>query len=136
MPELTRDALFEALRNAKTLRHDRRRVFLSTCMQRSNGQWLGFSEDPQTRAGRGIFHACSGAWATSFDQAALPMRMSVEVIGTAPIERVEVLHGTQVAQTMQPYCDQISSRRVRVLWQGAEYRGRGRETHLAGKIGG
>ena len=35
---------------------------------------------------------------------------------------------------MQPYADAGSSRRVRVLWQGAEYRGRGRETIWLGKL--
>jgi hypothetical protein len=60
--------------------------------------------------------------------------MSVEVIGTAPIERLDVLHGTQVVQTVRPYADAGLGRRVRVLWQGAEYRGRGRETIWLGKL--
>ena len=63
----------------------------------------------------------------------VPMRLAAEVIGTAPIERVDVLHGTRVAQTVRPYAAADLGRRVRVLWQGAEYRGRGRETHLAGQ---
>ncbi len=57
-----------------------------------------------------------------------------EVIGTAPIERVDVLHGTRVAQTIRPYIAADLGRRVRVLWQGAEYRGRGRETLWEGKL--
>jgi hypothetical protein len=65
---------------------------------------------------------------------AVPMTMVVEVIGTAPIERLDVLHGTQVAQTVRPYGDADLGRRVRVLWQGAEYRGRGRETIWRGKL--
>ena len=60
--------------------------------------------------------------------------MSVEAIGTAPIERLDVLHGTQVVQTVRPYADADLGRRVRVLWQGAEYRGRGRETIWLGKL--
>ena len=55
-------------------------------------------------------------------------------IGTAPIERVEVLHGTRVAQTVRPFTAADLGRRVRVLWQGAEYRGRGRETMWQGKL--
>ena len=65
---------------------------------------------------------------------AVPMKMSVEVIGTAPVERLDVLHGTEVAQTVRPYADADLGRRVRVLWQGAEYRGRGRETIWLGKL--
>lgn len=65
---------------------------------------------------------------------AVPMRMSVETIGTAPVERLDVLHGTQVVRTVRPYADADLGRRVRVLWQGAEYRGRGRETIWLGKL--
>jgi hypothetical protein len=64
----------------------------------------------------------------------VPMRLKVEVIGTAPIDRVDVLHGTRVAQTMRPFAAADLGRRVRVLWQGAEYRGRGRETMWQGKL--
>ena len=63
-----------------------------------------------------------------------PMRLSAEVIGTAPVERVDVMHGTKVAQTVRPYRAADLGRRVRVLWQGAEYRGRGRETLWQGKL--
>ena len=56
------------------------------------------------------------------------------MIGTAPIERVDVLHGTRVVQTVRPYAAADLGRRVRVLWQGAEYRGRGRETDWQGKL--
>ena len=62
------------------------------------------------------------------------MRVAAEVIGTAPIERVDVLHGTVVARTFRPYGASDLGRRVRVLWQGAEYRGRGRETLWEGKL--
>ena len=64
----------------------------------------------------------------------VPMRLAAEVIGTAPIERIEVLHGTRVAQTVRPFAAADLGRRVRVLWQGAEYRGRGRETMWQGKL--
>ena len=56
------------------------------------------------------------------------------MIGTAPLERVDVLHGTQVAATFRDYAAADLGRRVRVLWQGAEYRGRGRETLWNGKL--
>ena len=65
---------------------------------------------------------------------AVPMRLAAEVIGTAPIERVDVLHGTRVVQTVRPFAAADLGRRVRVLWQGAEYRGRGRETLWQGKL--
>ena len=56
------------------------------------------------------------------------------VIGTAPIERVDILHGKELAATFRNYGPADLGRRVRVLWQGAEYRGRGRETLWEGKL--
>src|SRR5262249_59407913 len=57
-----------------------------------------------------------------------------EVIGTAPIERVDVLHGRKVVQWVRPFSAADLGRRVRLLWQGAEYRGRGRETLWQGRL--
>jgi hypothetical protein len=65
---------------------------------------------------------------------AVPMRLATEVIGTAPIERLDVLHGANVVQTARPFVASDLGRRVRVAWQGAEYRGRGRETMWQGKL--
>jgi hypothetical protein len=65
---------------------------------------------------------------------AVPMTLCVEAIGTAPLERVEVLHGAQVVRSARPFAASDLGRRVRVLWQGAEYRGRGRETVWQGKL--
>ena len=64
----------------------------------------------------------------------VPMQLHAEVIGTAPVERIDVLHGTKAVQTARPYAATDLGRRVRVLWQGAEYRGRGRETIWQGKL--
>ena len=56
------------------------------------------------------------------------------MIGTAPVERVDVLHGTEAVYSVRPFGAGDLGRRVRVLWQGAEYRGRGRETIWHGKL--
>src|SRR5262249_4576332 len=50
------------------------------------------------------------------------------------VERVDVFHGMQVVKTVRPYTGADLGRRVRVLWQGAEYRGRGRETIWRGRV--
>jgi len=62
------------------------------------------------------------------------MQLAAEVIGTAPIERLDVLHGAKVVQTARPFAASDLGRRVRVSWQGAEYRGRGRETMWQGTL--
>src|SRR5262249_21276995 len=64
----------------------------------------------------------------------VPMRLAIEAIGAAPIERLDVPHGVNVVQTARPFTATDLGRRVRVAWQGAEYRGRGRETMWQGKL--
>ena len=93
----------------------------------------GFSDDPQL--GPAPEHPVREALMGDIIRpGASPMRLAAEVIGTAPIERVDVLHGTQVATTVRPYGAADLGRRVRVMWQGAEYRGRGREVLWQGRL--
>ena len=52
----------------------------------------------------------------------------MRVVGSAPIERVELRRGREVLEIFRPYATPRHSRRLRVIWEGAEYRGRGRQT--------
>jgi hypothetical protein len=132
MPELTRDALFEALRKRRHYGTTGTRLFLDV-----RGTFerpvTALSDDPKL----GPVTESSVREALIGDivrPGPVPMRLSADVIGTAPVERVDVLHGTEVAKTVRPYAAADLGRRVRVLWQGAEYRGRGRETMWQGTL--
>src|SRR5499426_3141494 len=132
MPELTRDALFEALRRRRHYGTTGARIFVD--IHASFDQpVVGFSEDPQLGPAT-EFPVQQAVMGSIIRAGRVPMRVAAEVIGTAPIERVDVLHGVQVVQTARPYGASDLGRRVRVLWQGAEYRGRGRETHWDGRL--
>jgi hypothetical protein len=65
------------------------------------------------------------------DDATLTLR--VEVIAQTPIERIEIRNGKAVVQTLRPYRADELGERIRVLWSGAEYRGRGRTTDWKGR---
>ena len=52
--------------------------------------------------------------------------LHVRVAGTGPIESVEVRNGLQVIETLRPYSVKDLGRRVKVVWSGAEVRGRNR----------
>jgi hypothetical protein len=132
MPELTRDALFAALRRRRHYGTTGTRIFLDL---RGTFQQpvTGFSEDPQLASAR-EFAVREAAMGDIIRPGAVPMRLAVEVVGTAPIERLDVLHGAKVVQTARPFGASDLGRRVRVTWQGAEYRGRGRETMWQGKL--
>jgi hypothetical protein len=132
MPELTRDALFEALRHRRHYGTTGVRIFLD--LHASFDQAVtGFSEDPQLGPAD-EFAVHRAVMGDIIRPGRVPMRLAAEVRGTAPIERVDVLHGTSVAQTFRPYNASELGRCVRVLWQGAEYRGRGRETLWQGNL--
>jgi hypothetical protein len=132
MPELTRDALFEALRTRRHYGTTGPRIFLDLHATFERPV-TGFSEDPQLGSAK-EFPVHEARMGDIIRSGSAGMTMSVEAIGTAPIERLDVLHGTQVVQAVRPYADADLGRRVRVLWQGAEYRGRGRETIWLGKL--
>jgi hypothetical protein len=132
MPELTRDAVFEALRRRRHYGTTGTRIFIDLRASFA-APVTGFSEDPQLGPAQDI-PLREAAMGDIVRPKKVPMRISAEVIGTAPIERVEMLHGKDVVKTVRPFAAGDLGRRVRVLWQGAEYRGRGRETLWKGKL--
>jgi uncharacterized protein DUF3604 len=132
MPELTRDALFDALRKRRHYGTTGTRIFVD--LQGSFAQSVtGLSDDPLLGPAkeRPITQAMMG---DIVRPGSVPMRFTAQIIGTAPLERVDVLHGTKVAETLRPFTAADLGRRVRVLWKGAEYRGRGRETLWDSKL--
>jgi hypothetical protein len=132
MPELTRDALFEALRRRWHYGTTGTRLYLDVRAE-FDSDVIGFSEDPNLGPAK-EFHVRKAMMGDIIRSMGSPMKLSVEVIGTAPVERVDVLHGTQVVQSARPFTAYDLGRRIRILWQGAEYRGRGRETMWQGKL--
>jgi hypothetical protein len=132
MPELTRDALFEALRKRRHYGTTGPRILIELKAS-FDREVTGFSDDPKLgpTEEQVVREAMMG---DIIRPGASTMRLYVEVIGTAPVERVDVLHGMRVVNTIRPFTAADLGRRVRVLWQGAEYRGRGRETIWQGTL--
>jgi hypothetical protein len=60
--------------------------------------------------------------------------LAVEVIGSAPIERVDIYDGLDLIDTVRPYGPSDLGARVRLVYQGAEYRGRARTTVWDGAL--
>jgi hypothetical protein len=132
MPELTRDALFEALRRRRHYGTTGTRLFMDLTATFPQPV-TGFSDDPQL--GPAQPHPVREATMGDIIRPGpVPMQLAVEIIGTAPVERLDILHGTRLVETVRPYTAADLGRRVRVLWQGAEYRGRGREINWRGRL--
>ncbi len=64
--------------------------------------------------------------------------IEVQVLAEEPVERIDLFNGSELVETVRPFRDDQPSCRIRVLWEGAEYRGRGRETTWDGglEVGG
>jgi hypothetical protein len=60
--------------------------------------------------------------------------LKVHVIGSAPIERLEIFDGLDRIETMRPYRTEELGRRIRVIFEGAEQRGRSRATVWDGEL--
>jgi hypothetical protein len=59
-------------------------------------------------------------------------RFSLDVLAPAGIERIELRDRMQVLETFRPYAASDLGARIRVIVEGSEYRGRGRQTFWEG----
>jgi hypothetical protein len=132
MPELTREAVLAALRQRRHYGTTGARIYLEVAAAFER-EVVGFADDPQLGPA-GEVRLREAGMGDIVRPGDVPMRLAAEVIGTAPIEQVEVIHGTRVAQVVRPFGAADLGRRLRVLWRGAEYRGRGRETLWQGRL--
>jgi hypothetical protein len=60
--------------------------------------------------------------------------LQVYVVGSAPLESVEVRNGLKLVYTMRPYGEVDLGRRVKIVWSGAEVRGRDRMVRWDGGL--
>ena len=61
---------------------------------------------------------------TTSDQTSVTL--DFEVIGTAPIERIDIFDGLDLVHAIRPWGEQSAGDRLRVTCAGQHYRGRGR----------
>ncbi len=55
------------------------------------------------------------------------VELRVDVLAGAPIERIDLFNGLEHLETVRPFTADDLGNRVRVMWEGAEYRGRFRQ---------
>jgi hypothetical protein len=60
--------------------------------------------------------------------------LSIRAVGTAPIERIEVFNGLQVVNTFRSYATADLGCRYKIVWSGAEVRGRARMATWDGQL--
>ena len=59
-------------------------------------------------------------------------RLEVEVRASTPIERIDIFNGLDHVETIRPFEKEELGNRIRVIWEGAEYRGRFRQVSWDG----
>lgn len=55
------------------------------------------------------------------------VELDIDIVAAAPIERLDIFNGKELIETIRPYGETELGNRVRVLWEGAQYRGRSRQ---------
>jgi hypothetical protein len=124
--ELTRDALFDALRKRHHYATTGCRAFLDTRVRFDAPAQL-YSDDPNmggTVVGP-VGEARMGDILQCADDA---VTLAIDVSAGAAIERIEIRNRMQVLETWRPYTPSQLGRRIRIIWEGSEYRGRGRQS--------
>ena len=123
---LTRRELFDALRKRHHYATTGCRMILDTRVVFDADAEL-FADDPNlgpTTASR-VKTAMMGDILRSH---AKEVTFTVEAVASAPIERIEIRNRLQTLETFRPFDEKSLGRRIRVIWEGSEYRGRGRQT--------
>ena len=132
-PRLDRDAIFECMR--------RRHHYATT------GNRMLLDVRVGTRSDAALYHRDPAAFENARCERTRELRMGdiarvseddveldISIVGSAPIERVEIMEGDQVVEIVRPYGPEHLGARVRLVYQGAEYRGRARTTTWDGGL--
>lgn len=130
--ELTRDGIFDCLRKRHHYGTTGTRMHLDVRAGFATSGQL-FDRDPKAfddATSQTVTQAMMGDIVQT-DDGTLTLR--VEVATQSPIERVEIRNGFDTVHTARGYTKSDLGDRIRVVWSGAEYRGRGRETNWKGK---
>ena len=125
-PEFTRAGIMQGLRQRHHYGTTGNRVILDTRVQFDSDAEL-FSDDP--RLGDVSSQPVRSAMMGDILRCdAKTVTFSIDVHGSAPIERIDIRNGLETLEVFRPYDETDLGRRIRVIWEGSEYRGRGRET--------
>ena len=129
---LTRDGIFECLRRRHhygttgcRLHMEVNAEFQETAQvyNRDPALYPDAKSTPTTRVMMGDIVS------TSASSVELQVKLSCQ----APIERVEIRNAEEVVKVIRPYAPSELGNRIRVIWSGAEYRGRGRQSKWTGR---
>ncbi|MGI3171016.1 DUF3604 domain-containing protein [Pseudooceanicola sp. C21-150M6] len=132
MSENTRETVFEAIRRRHTYGTTGPRVFAEVTVRLPEGGTL-FHRNPDAfpdTATEAVDQCIMGDIVRVNGDSA---EISVTVKAPTGIVSLELRDGTEVIRRLRPYAAADLGQRIRVMWSGAEYRGRGRNTTWRGR---
>jgi|ETNmetMinimDraft_11_1059920.scaffolds.fasta_scaffold03167_2 hypothetical protein len=124
--QLTREKIWESLLRRHHYGTTGNRMFMDVRVLLSK-PGRSFMEDPQLGATEAESTQV-GIMGDIIQTTEHEVTLQLEIIASAPIEKLEIRNGLTVLETVRPYKPAELGKRIRVIWAGAEYRGRGRET--------
>jgi hypothetical protein len=130
LPELTRDAVFDGIRHRHHYGTTGTRLFLDVTANFSAPATI-FGDDPALGPATGQ-SANKAIMGDIVQSDADSVELVVDVVGMVGLECVEIRNGLEVLETIRPYSADDLGTRIRVIWQGAEHRGRRRHTSWDG----
>ena len=130
--ELTRDGIFDCLRKRHHYGTTGTRLHLDVRAALPSGGEL-FDEDPNAFPDTGSQTVDEVMMGDIVRVSGDKVTLRVEASAQNPIERIEIRNGMEVLETVRGFSVDDLGERIRVVWSGAEYRGRGRETNWKGR---
>ncbi|MBT8436810.1 MAG: DUF3604 domain-containing protein, partial [Gammaproteobacteria bacterium] len=125
-PDFSRAGIMQGLRQRHHYGTTGSRVILDTRVKFTQQAEL-FSDDPRLGdvSSEMVREAIMGDILQTLQDS---VKFHIDVHSAAPIERIDIRNGLDTLEVFRPYSEAELGRRIRVIWEGSEYRGRGRET--------
>ena len=130
--DLSRDSIFECLRRRHHYGTTGCRLHMDVTAHFDQAATV-FARDPNVFPDSDSWQTNEVMMGDIVSSSADSVELHFNIAAHTAIERVEVRNGTDVLKTVRPYQQQDLGNRIRVIWSGAEYRGRGRQTNWIGR---
>ena len=133
-PKLTREAIMDCMRKRRhyaTSGGPNGRMYINLKANFSSKGTI-FHDDPKLFDSKG--HTAKEA--IMGDIVHLPdgeMSLNISITAAAPIERLDIFNGLELIETFKPFSNKDLGNKIRVIWEGAEYRGRFRQVKWDGE---
>jgi len=130
--DLSRDGIFECLRRRHHYGTTGCRMHMDVAVQFEQDATV-FERDPKAFPDTKRCASREVMMGDIVQSSASEAMLKLYVLAHAPIERIEIRNGTEVLEIFRPYSATDLGSRIRVIWSGAEYRGRGRQSTWTGR---